>query len=99
MGIRGLRAPGRGAEAARVAALVRERFALGPAAVVVASELNCRVPGCPPVETAVLIWDEDGLRHRLKVFLPLAEVGEADLPPHWYLPALVDDGEGDCGCC
>jgi hypothetical protein len=26
-------------------------------------------------------------------------VGEGDLPPRWYLPALVDDGEGDCGCC
>lgn len=99
MGIRGLRAPGRGAEAARVAGLVRERFALGPEAVVMASELACRVPGCPPVETAVLIWDDGGVRHRLKVFRPIAEVGEDDLPPRWYLPALVDEGEGDCGCC
>lgn len=99
MGVRGLRRPGRGAEAARVAALARERFGLGDGAAVVASELRCRVPGCPPVETAVLIWDEAGVRHRLKVFKPLAEVVEGDLPPRWYLPALVDEGEGGCGCC
>lgn len=97
--IRGLRRPGRGEEAARVAALVRERFALPEAAVVVASELRCRVPGCPEVETAVLIWGAAGERYRLKVFRPLAEVTGEDLPPRWYLPALLDEGEGDCGCC
>lgn len=97
--IRGLRRPGRGGDAARVADLVRGRFALGEAAVVVASELRCRVPGCPPVETVVLIWDGAGGRHRLRVFRPLAEVTEEDLPPRWYWPALRDEGEGDCGCC
>ena len=82
-----------------MASLVRERFALPPVAVVVASELRCQVPGCPPVETAVLIWNEAGERYRLKVFRPLAEVAEEDLPPRWYLPALLDQGEADCGCC
>jgi nitrate reductase delta subunit len=97
--IRGLRRPATGPEAARLAALVRARFALPPGAVVIASELGCRVPGCPPLETVVLVWDESGARHRLKVFRPLAEVGEDDLPPRWYLPALRDEGEPDCGCC
>lgn len=97
--IRGLRRPGQGEEAGRVAGLVRGRFALPEGSVIVASELRCAVPGCPPVETAVLIWDEVGTRYRLKVFRPLAEVTEADLPPRWYLPAMVDDGEADCGCC
>ena len=97
--IRGLRRPGQGEEAARVADLVRGRFALPVAAVIVASELRCAVPGCPPVETAVLIWDEAGTRYRLKVFRRLAEVTEADLPPRWYLPAMVDEGDVDCGCC
>lgn len=82
-----------------MAALVRERFALPGAAVVVASELRCQVPGCPPVETAVLIWDGAGERYRIKVFRPLVEVTEEDLPPRWYWPALLDEGEGDCGCC
>ena len=97
--IRGLRRRSGGEEAERVAALVRERFDLSQADVVVATELRCQVPGCPPVETAVLIWDEAGERYRLKVFRPLAEVTDEDLPPRWYLPALVDAGETDCGCC
>ena len=89
---------GRGAEAARVAALVRARFALPAEAVVAASELRCGLPGCPPVETIVLAWDGQGQRHRLRVFRPLAEVTEEDLPPRWYFPALADDGT-DEGCC
>ena len=97
--IRGLRRPGTGDEARRVAALVRDRFALPDAAVVVASELRCRVPGCPEIETAVLVWDEAGERYRLKVFKPLPEVAADDLPPRWYFPALRDEGETNCGCC
>ena len=97
--IRGLRSRRSSAPGARLAAELRAHFALPPGAVVTVSELRCRVPGCPPIETVALIWDVAGQLHRLKVFRALEEVTEADFPPRWYLPALRDEGETDCGCC
>lgn len=97
--VRGLRRPGRGAAATRLAALVRAHFALDPGWIVAVSELSCQVPGCPPVETVALLWDPSGAPHRLRVFRPLAEVAASDLPPRWYLPALAGGDDDDCGCC
>jgi nitrate reductase delta subunit len=97
--LRGLRRPATGGDAARLADLVRARFGLGPDWTVTVAELRCRVPGCPPVETVALMWDADGAPYRLRVFRPLAEVGESDLPPRWYLPALAATDDVHCGCC
>lgn len=83
----------------RVAGWVRARFALSANSAIMVSELRCQVPGCPPVETAIAFWDAAGERYRLKIFKPLAEVAEDDLPPGWLLPALIDEGEAACGCC
>ena len=95
----GLRRPGRGGgHARRVAALLRDHFALAGGWVVTVAELRCLTPGCPPVETVALLWDAEGARHRLRVFRPLAEVSRDDLPPRWYLPALRAE-DGDDGCC
>jgi hypothetical protein len=81
----------------RVRAAVRARFALGEAAILVA-EIACAVPGCPPVETVIAFWSGER-RHHFKVFKPLAEVTEHDLPPRWYLPALAVADDDECGCC
>ena len=97
-GLRGLRRPARGAQAARIAAMVRAHFGLSDAWVVTVAELQCQVPGCPPVETVALMWDAGGTAHRLRVFRPLDEVQADDLPPRWYLPALLA-ADDDCGCC
>jgi len=97
--IRGMRRPAQGGLATEVQSWLRRHFALSEAAVIVVSELQCAVPGCPPVETVALIWDGLGQAYRLRVFKPLAEVTLQDLPPAWYLPALVDEGDVDCGCC
>ena len=88
----------RGAQA-RLEAWTRERFGLPPAAMVIAAELACRTPGCPPVETVVMFWEADDARHRFRLFKPMAEVTEADLPYRWMKPALLDEDALGLACC
>jgi hypothetical protein len=33
-----------------------------------------------------------------KIFKPISDVVEDDLPPRWYKVAMIDDGSSD-GCC
>jgi hypothetical protein len=95
----GLRKPGGAGNSARnLCELTRARFGLGPRDLVVASEMRSRLPGHPPVETLVVFQGEDGTRYRFKVFKPINEVSEVDLPPAWLRPGLVDHGDADCGC-
>jgi len=91
------RGPDQSRAIVRVREWVRDRFALGDAAIVVA-ELNCAVPGCPPIETVIAFWSE-GRRHHFKIFKPVAEVTEADLPPRWYKSALAVPDDYECDCC
>lgn len=63
------------------------------------ADVRCQVPGCPPVETIVAFWWQDSARYRFKVFKPLADVKEADIPVKWLLPALEDYGDLGCDCC
>ena len=81
----------------RVREEVRVRFSLGEGAILVA-EVACAVPGCPPIETVIAFWSEER-RHHFKVFKPVAEVTEDDLPPRWYLPALAVPDDFECSCC
>jgi nitrate reductase delta subunit len=84
----------------------RARFALAEADAVLVTEITCRLPGCPPLETVIAFWKgvsaETGqpTRHHYKVFKKAVEVVEDDLPPTWYRPALVvdDNASMDCGC-
>jgi nitrate reductase delta subunit len=87
-----------GAIAERVRTWTRARFALGDDATVMAAEVDCAVPGCPPLETVVAFWIA-GVRHHFKVFKPLGEVVEDDLPPSWLKGALVDIPGVGCDCC
>ena len=81
----------------RVREWVRERFSLGEGAILVA-EVNCAVPGCPPIETVIAFWSDER-RHHFKVFKPVAQVAESDLPPRWYKPALAVPDDFECTCC
>jgi len=81
----------------RVREWVRARFSLGEDAILVA-EVACAVPGCPPIETVIAFWSE-GRRHHFKVFKPVAEVSEGDLPPAWYKSALAVPDDFQCECC
>ena len=83
----------------RVQAWTRERFNLPEDAPVLASELTCVVPGCPPLETVVAFWTENGERRHFKVFKPVEKVVEDDLPPSWLKDSLCSiEGEG-FSCC
>ena len=84
---------------ARVETWTRARFGLGPGAMALAAEVACPVPGCPPVETVVAFWDATGTRHRFKVFKPLPEVAEDDIPFAWLKPALMDEDDLGLACC
>jgi nitrate reductase delta subunit len=90
--------PAAGAELKRVRDWTRGRFALSSEETVMASEIACAVPGCPPVETHVIFWTAAG-RHHFKIFKPLAEVAEDDLPPAFMKNALVAIDDLDCSCC
>ena len=81
----------------RVREWVRARFNLGEGAILVA-EVACALPGCPPLETVIAFWSEER-RYHFKVFKPVAEVAEDDLPPYWLKPSLAVPDDFECTCC
>jgi hypothetical protein len=83
----------------RMAGWTRARFKLRPEDAVLVAEIACGLPGCPPLETVVAFWTADGTRHRFKLFKPVAEVAEADLPPAWLRPGLAAPEGYDEDCC
>jgi hypothetical protein len=89
---------GNGAALDRVRDWTRARFALTDDETVMVSEVACSVPGCPPIETHLVFWTAAG-RHHFKIFKPLADVIEDDLPPAFMKNALVALEGADCDCC
>ena len=87
-----------GAASDRVRKWTQARFTLTDDETVMASEIACAVPGCPPVETHIVFWTAAG-RHHFKVFKPLAEVIEDDLPPAFMKNALIWAEGLECNCC
>lgn len=83
----------------RVQAWTRARFALEAGATVMVSELACRRPGCPPLETVVAFWNGEGSRRHFRVLKPVAEVVLDDLPPAWLKDALCAEPDDALGCC
>ena len=71
--------------------------ALGDDAILVA-EVACAVPGCPPVETVIAFW-MGGLRRHFKIFKPVAQIENDDLPPVWMRRALAVSDDFQCDCC
>ena len=90
--------PDRAAAAARVKAWARERFALGSDATVLVTEIENAQPGFPPLSTVVAFWNAERKHYHFRVFKPLEEVSEADIPPAWYREALAVTAGIDCGC-
>ena len=87
-----------GAALDRVRDWTRARFALTDDETVMVSEVACSVPGCPPIETHLVFWTAAG-RHHFKIFKPLADVVEDDLPPAFMKNALLALEGVDCDCC
>ena len=82
----------------RIRDWVRGRFRLADDAAVLVAEVACAVPGCPPLETVIAFWSDER-RHHFKVFKPVAEVTEHDLPPYWMKRALAVSDDFECECC
>jgi nitrate reductase delta subunit len=80
--------PDHGAALDRVRDWTRARFALADDETIMASEIACSVPGCPPIETHVVFWTGAG-RHHFKIFKPIADAVEDDLAPAFMKNALI----------
>jgi nitrate reductase delta subunit len=83
---------------ARVREWARARFGLANEETVMVAEVACALPGCPPLETVIAFWS-NGRRYHLKVFKPVLEVVETDLPPGWLKPAFAVPDDFECTCC
>jgi hypothetical protein len=90
--------PERADAAARVKRWVRERFALERDGTVLVTEIENAQPGFPPLSTVVAFWNAERKHYHFRVFKPLEEVSEADIPPAWYREALAVTAGIDCGC-
>ena len=90
------KAPAHREALARVREWTRERFGLPEEASILVAELACRLPGCPPLETVVAFWTEDDRRHQFKLFKPVRDVVDDDLPYAWLIEALVASELPDC---
>jgi hypothetical protein len=85
--------------ATRVKRWTRERFSLSSDSTILVSELESAVPGFPRLHTVVAFWTAERKHYHFRVFKPLPEVEENDLPPSWYLEALAVTEGVQCGCC
>jgi hypothetical protein len=92
------RSIGHSAAIDRVREWTRERFALDEDVTILVAEVACRLQGCPPLETVIAFWS-GGRRHHTKVFKPVAEVVEDDLPPRWMKDAIAVPDDFECDCC
>ena len=82
----------------RVREWVRERFKLSPEAAIMVAEVECNLPGCPPLETAVAFWENEQ-RHHFKLFKAVEEVTFDNLPYAWMKDSLIVPEGFGCECC
>ena len=83
----------------RVKEWTRERFKLSQETAILVSEIACTLPGCPPLETVVAFWTADEARHHFKLFKPVEEVLNDDLPFAWLMNSLAVPEGYDGECC
>ena len=83
----------------RVKDWTRNRFRLSDDDIVMVSEVASRLPGHPPLQTAVFFWTRDRMRHHFTVFKPVENVAEDDVPPAFMKGALALSEGVTCSCC
>ena len=88
----------------RVKDWTRERFRLNEADIVMVAEVASKLPGHPPLQTAVSFWTahapgNDNLRHHFTVFKRVEEVLVDDIPPAFMKDALALSEGVSCSCC
>jgi hypothetical protein len=91
--------PGHAEAVERVQRWTRGQFGLSENAAVMVTELVCKRPGCPPLETLVAFWLEDHQRRHFKVFKPTADMVRGDLPPGWLKDVLCAEWNEELDCC
>lgn len=67
------------AAVARIRAWARELWDVPEGGSVTVTELRCTEPGCPPLETVVLVAPRPGETFQRKVHKPAADVTRLDL--------------------
>jgi hypothetical protein len=85
--------------ATQVKRWTRERFGLTEDTTLLVSEIESAVPGFPPLHTVVAFWTAERKHYHFRIFKPLQQVVEADLPPSWYKEALAVTEGLQCDCC
>ena len=93
------KSPERHAAASRVKAWTRARFSLGAEATILVTEIESVQPGFPPLSTVVAFWSAERRHYHWRIFKPIEEVAEDDLPPAWYRQALEVTAGMQCSCC
>ena len=81
----------------RVREWTRVRFGLDKDAAILIAELNCSVPGCPPLETAIAFWTADDVRYQFKLLRPVAEIVQSDIA--WLIGDLNEQETNYWDCC
>ena len=93
------RGRGRSQAVERIKQWTRERFGLREEDTILVTEVAGTEPGFPAIETHVGFWDAEGTRHRFRVFRPVEEVTEGDVPPAWMKATLSGEQGFTCSCC
>ena len=83
----------------RVRDWTRDRFELPDEATILVAEIACTVPGCPPIDTVVAFWTDGDKRHEFKIFKPVEDVVQDDLPYAWLKDSLLVVHGANCECC
>lgn len=63
----------------RIKAWIRDVFHLNDEAAIMVTELECREPGCPPIETVIAVLKGPGDIQRYKIHKTADEIGVADI--------------------
>jgi hypothetical protein len=63
----------------RIKAWARTTWALSDETMVMVTELECREPGCPPIETVIALLEGPGKTLQHKIHKPAAEVVQSDV--------------------
>ena len=82
----------------RVKEWTRQRYRLEEDAIVMVTESVPKLPGYPPLQTAVSFWIEKQ-RHHFTLYKPVTDVDEGDIPPAWMKDTLALSEGVACSCC
>jgi hypothetical protein len=66
-------------QAERIKTWARTTWALAEDTTVMVTELECREPGCPPIETVIVLLKGPGKTSQYKIHKMAGEISQADV--------------------